>query len=604
MTAPHTHMSAAELASLQLPGLPSTESGIIRRAKGDGWPFVDRIGRGGGRLYAVADLPAEARAAVQARATARVPANLRPVGRPKGSDYFSRNIEVADAVEAILADRQLSAARILELLARRFPPATLPPRRTLARFIQKLESDKPALLAATRNPDLYKGQYKLALGRADGGVTHAHQVWEIDTTKADVLTKGGRKMILGLIDRWSRRARFMVAPSESGQAVRRLLIEAIREWGVVPETVKTDNGSGYINASIVSALDTLGIVHERCLPGTPEDKPYVERLFGTFTRERAELLGGYSGHNVAQAQALRSKAKKETGRAIVLPEMEPEELQAVLNAWVDGVYHQRVHSGINTTPMRRWLSSPVPARRAPSEDTLKIALSRFERVATVGKRGVVWKGGRYWAAALVPFVGRAVQVRRDEEDLGALFIFDEDGHFIDTAVNAERAGLSEQQFAQAAARQQAEWLSGAKAELREKKRRFRFEEARDQLLRDDAERAGKLTYFPTPTVERSTPQLDSIAVRPEPPMPSQARIEEAVRKMEPRRAAPTLSIAEKVAAADRIIGAAERGVEVDPDELKRARLFATTTAYRAEKTIIAHFGGAQTPAANDRRHSA
>ena len=264
----------------------------------------------------------------------------------------------------ILSQRQLAAPRILELLAQRF--AVLPSRRTLSRFIAKLEEDKAALLASTRNPDEFKSRYRVALGRADGSVTHANQVWELDTTKADVLTKGGRRMVLGLIDRYSRRARFLVANSESGQAVRRLLIETIRDWGVMPETVMTDNGSGYINASIVSALETLGIQHYRCPPGSPEKKPFIERLFGTFTRERAELLEGYSGHNVADAQALRAKARKESGRAVIVPELEPEELQRILDAWLDGVYHVRKHSSLPTSPFRRWgMSSTRPSWSAP-----------------------------------------------------------------------------------------------------------------------------------------------------------------------------------------------------------------------------------------------
>ncbi|MEA3017327.1 MAG: putative transposase [Sphingomonadales bacterium] len=600
-----THFSAAQLASLALPGLPKSKRGVQFLADRERWSWIERQGRGGGRLYSVLDLPEAARLALQQRRERLVPANLRPVGRPRGSDFFTKNPAVADAVEAILANRQLSAPRLLELLAQRFTIAEIPTRRTLARFIQKLEEQKAALLASTRNPDLYKSRFKLALGRADGGAEYAHQVWELDTTKVDVLTKGGRKMVFGVIDRYSRRARFMVGESESGQAVRRLLVETIQAWGVVPEMIATDNGCGYINKSIVTALETLGIRHWRCPPGTPEKKPFVERLFGTFTRERAALLGGFAGHNVAQAQQLRSKAKKETGRAVIVPELEPAELQAILDAWVDGVYHRREHSGIRTTPMQRWLASPVPARAAPAEEVLKMALSAYVGAFKVGKRGVQWKRGRYWAPALAPFIGRMVIVRRDEEDLGALFIFDEDGHYIDTAVNHERAGLSEEQFAREAARHQRTFMNAARAELRGKQARFRFEDARDGVLRRDAEEAGKLITLPPSTRSGSTPQLDSLARQPAPVLPSAARLEEAERRLAPRKSSREPTPKERVAWADRIIEADRLGAAVDADELKRARLFAQSTAYKAEKLISGHFGTApaQTPMFN-RRHSA
>lgn len=580
-----THLSAAQLASMELDGLPTTKRRVHAMAEREGWSWIERPGRGGGRLYAVADLPALARRDLTSRWISNTPTTLRAPGRPKGSDFFTRRPDVAQAVEAVLAEHKISAPRILELLETRFDE--LPSLRTLRRFILCLEREKPALIASARDPDGYKSRFRISLGRADGGVTHAHQVWELDTTKADVMTKGGRRMVLGVIDRWSRRARFIVAPSESGQSVRRLLVDTIRAWGVMPETVATDNGSGYINASIKTALEALGIEHRICPPGSPEKKPFVERLFGTFTRERATMLAGFAGHSVADAQKLRARARKLTGRAVIVPELEPADLQAILDAWVEGVYHQREHSALGMTPMQKWLSSPRAAAAAPSEDVLKVALSAYVGTHKIGKRGLVWKNGRYWTAELAAFVGRYVTVRRDEEDLGALFVFDEDGHFIGTAMNAERAGLSEEDFAKEARRQQASWMKQARAELRARQSAFSFEDARDALLRRDAERAVNVTALPLPTEVRTTRVMRSIADQPAPHLPSAARLEEALRQTpSPRRAE---SIADRVQRADAIIAAADRGEPVDADELRKARLYSTSTEYRAEKLTSAHF---------------
>lgn len=175
------------------------------RTGGTNFWVTRRAGRGGGWLYAISSLPAAARAAIEARRTQRVPANLRSVGRPKGSDFFTKHPEVADAVEAIITQRDLSDPAILDLLSRQFP--VLPSRRTLQRFRAALEEQNKALIASMRDPDLFKGRYKVALGRADGGITRANQRWEIDTTKADVMTRGGRVCILGLIDVYRSRRR-------------------------------------------------------------------------------------------------------------------------------------------------------------------------------------------------------------------------------------------------------------------------------------------------------------------------------------------------------------------------------------------------------------
>lgn len=588
-----SHVSALQLAEARLPGLPATESAVIRRARTENWSSIPRPGRGGGRLYAVADLPAAAREALLPKAPI---APSRPVGRPAGTDYFTRHPDVAAAVEAVLSERRLAAPRVLELLATRF--ALLPSRRSLQRFIAGLEASKPALLASARDPDLYRGRHRVALGRADGGVSRAHEMWEIDTTKADVHLAEGRMMVLGLIDRWSRLARFLVVPSESGQSVRRLLVGAMADWNVTPEEVATDNGAGFINASLKTALPALGVAHRVCPPGSPWKKPFVERLFGTFTRERAELLGGYSGHSVGEAQRLRAAAKHRTGRAAIAPEMTAAELQAVLDAWVAGVYHQREHGTTRHAPLVRARATPAPPRAAPGPDALRTALSALVGPRTVGKKGIVWRGGSYWSPQLPAFVGRTVLVRRDEDDLGALFVFDEDGRFVDTAVNHERAGLSEERFARWAQETQAEWMNRARAELRAKARDFSFERARDAVLRQDAEAAGKLVeLFPGQRAPHSTPTIDSLAEPPAPPRPDEAAIAAALARTAPAPKQPARTVDEKVAEADALIAAARRGEPVEERRLSAARLYADSPEYRTAKMLHAEFGAPQPAAA-------
>jgi len=584
-----THLSAQEIAALALDGLPETKRGVQLFAERAGWSSIPRVGRGGGRAFAVGDLPERARRDYHDRWAAQPVA--RAVGRPKGSDFFSRNPAVADAVEAIVAERDLPASRVRELLSTRF--ADLPCQRTVARFIARLEAEKPALLASTRDPDLFKGKFRLALGRADAAVTHAHQVWEIDTTRADVLCLEGRKSILGIVDVFSRRTFYLVVDSESALSVRRTLAACIAKWGVVPEVLRTDRGSGYINETIRTAVPYLGIEHDPVPPASGDKKPFVERMFGTFTRERAALLGGFAGHSVADAAKLRQAAKVRTGRAVVVPEMSAADLQGVIDAWLDGVYHVRAHAGIGMAPIARWTSSPRPARAAPDEGALKLLLSARVGVATVTKRGVVWKKGRYWAPALAAWMGRQVVLRRDEGDLGELYVFDDADRFIATAVNAERSGLSDQRFATEARRQQAAWMAEQRAELRQKQAAFRFEDARDALLRRDAEEAGKLVAFPARTAPHATPALDSLRdVAPE--RPSEAVLDAAVARTAPRAAAQTPE--QRIAETDRVLADHDAGRPVEPDALRRARAHERSAEYRADKIVRADFTQRRAPA--------
>lgn len=570
------YLSAQQIADLRLTGLPTTKFGINRRANADGWSYIDRPGRGGGRLYAITGLPAEAAADYAARIVDDGDNGETRRGRPRGSDRLTTDQDLREAITAALAERQISARNLAKhLAALGIAP---PPMRTLQRFMARIEEEQQALLASVRNPDRYRSKYRLALGTADADATYAHEVWEIDTTKADLMLQEGRKCVLGLIDRYSRRVRFEVVDSESAQSVRRFLINTIRAWGVMPARLKVDNGSGYVNATITTALELLGIVLDPCLPGHPYEKPHVERVFGTFQRDRTSLLGGFVGHNVAQAQELRSRARGKTGRPIILPELSAAEFQGIMDGWLDGEYHVRTHSSLRMTPMQKWQASPAGARRAPDEGTLRLALSAFVANQVVGKRGITWKRGRYWAAGLSAWMGRTVMVRRDEDDLGALFIFDEDGRYIDTAINHERAGMSEQQFAMQARMAHERFMASQKESLREMRRKFDIDAARDKMLRDEAEAARRIVHLTRTADPASTPMIDSVAPQAPVPVPG-ATTAEVVRLPTP----PMLTPFEQMAQTDATLAAADRGETVDPETLGKARIHATSDQYISTK---------------------
>lgn len=574
-----THLTAQEIADLKLDGLPGTARGITMRAGNDSWSHIDKPRKQGGRHFAIASLPEAAQADLQARWSGnrkvRRPANNNADdgrGRPS---FWAEHPDVADAVEAYLTYRKVSSTIIMEMLEEEF--AQLPSSRSLRRFMADFEKKRQVVLSSFRNPDQFKGKYRVSIGDMSRTALHAHHIWEIDTTPADIMTLQGRKAILGIIDRFSRRVRFMVCDSESAQSVRRFLISTIRAWGVMPQIIMTDQGSGFINKSITSALAILGIEPHPLPPGSPEKKPYIERVFGTFTRQRAEMLPGYLGHNVAEAQALRARARKETGKPVISAVLTPEQLQDALDGWADGRYYHRRHGTLKMSPMAKEQSSARIAAPAPDEDTLRKALSALVGPRTVGKRGIEWKGGRYWCPALVEHMGRTVSVRRDEEDLGALFIFDgEDKRFIGTAINAERSGLSEEEFARQARADQEHLMKVQRAELRTKQKRFRFEDAARNVLIADARAAGKVTSMPV--------------ARPAEPALTRKRTAKASTPVAVAKASwADKPIAEKVAEVDAVLAAHERGEAVDEAALRRARDFAQTTDYEVEKIMVAHF---------------
>lgn len=568
----------ADLAALELEGLPSTRQGLNALAARAGWRVAGQA-RGGAYLYEVTDDLAEAikQARRERLAAVRLPnsgnLNRRRAGRPKGSDYWSFNPDVADAVRLMRMEFKDPATTILEKLTGQFS-SRLPHLRTLQRFIDRIEEEELVALERVRNPDLYKSKYRVSLGRADGGETYAHEACELDTTPTDVLLIGGRFAILGVIDRWSRRARMIIAPSESAQSVRALLARAAHDWGALPGKIIVDNGSGYVNTTVKTACELLGIGHQPCLPGSPERKPFVERLFGTFTRARSAMIPGFVGHNVADAQRLRSREKKRSGLAEIIASVTPEEFQAILDAWIIGVYEAREHSTTRQSPLLRAMSSPIPARAAPDADELKRLLSAFVSSSVVGKRGIRWKGENYWHPMLIEHLGKPVHVRRDEGDLGMLFVFDDQNNFICDAINWQRSGFSEQEFALAANHDQKRWEREQSALNKARKRNFNIEEAKQQVLMRDAEAAGKLAYF-QPQKPASAKPVPAVAL---PPLP---RATATVHTLPAKRSAADIS--DQVRRADSIIARHNDGFAIDSDQLKWAQGFVTTASYRSFK---------------------
>jgi putative transposase len=582
-TAPSMLVTAAALAAMNVHGIPATKEGVRQLRVRENWPTVSGDGRV--QLIDVAALPDQYRlpilAAMQPRMQPKADnSDRRGAGRPSGTSFFDANPHVADAVTAWLGNHRYAATTIWDMLAaNNIRP--LPPIHTLRRFVKRIEQQLAVTLSAIRDPDTAKSKYRLALGRADGSSSYAHQYWELDTTKADVMTANGRRMILGVIDRYSRRTRFIVAPSESAQSVRNLLIRAISDWGVLPGTIIVDNGSGYINETVKTACAMLGIGHKPCPPASPERKPFVERLFGTFTRQRAVVLPGFTGHNVAQAQQLRARAKKATGRAEIFAEITAEDLQAVLDNWCIGVYETRVHSGIGMAPLAKAMQSPLAATAAPDREVVARALTAFVGNLIVGKRGLRWKGGRYWSAELAPFIGKAVHVRRDENDLGALLVFDDADQFIGTAINHERSGLGEQEFAMAARRHQAAHEKRAKADVKAAMRRYPIERARGELLRADAVAAGRLAVLPTPESNVQKTQKNAPAT---------------VHRL-PNASTPSShdQVAARVERAEWLIAQATEGHEIAENELAWAKAFVAGATYQWAKAEAAHAAGQPTP---------
>ena len=201
---------------------------------------------------------------------------------------------------------------------------------------------------------------------------------------------GGRKAILfAFLDdhsrlftgyRWARRE----------DTVR---LEAALRTGLaargIPASIYVDNGSAFVDKQLLRACASLGIrlVHSR--PGQPAGRGKIERLFRT----------------------VRDQFLVEIGSGRELDDL--VELNTLFTAWVETVYHRRVHSETGQTPL-----GPVVGRsrrRCRRRRQLREAFLWSEwrtvtKTATVGLHGNLYEVD-------TALVGRKVELVFDPFDL-------------------------------------------------------------------------------------------------------------------------------------------------------------------------------------------
>jgi hypothetical protein len=169
------------------------------------------------------------------------------------------NPKVREEIERFIWSEHLCRyVDIYNHLRIKFPKETLPSYsavRNYAKYYQ--EQNRAALVLKFEGvKGLRDRGMDVALGRRDEDVHRPNQRWEVDTTVADLLTgrnvsdvvlltkDGKRCKIIGIIDVYSRLAKFYLTEKETALEVGRVLRDRMLDWGF-PEEIVIDNGATY-----------------------------------------------------------------------------------------------------------------------------------------------------------------------------------------------------------------------------------------------------------------------------------------------------------------------------------------------------------------------
>jgi len=440
----------------------------------------------------------------------------------QGSTSLSK--EQQDLAIALLVSRPHCKINTIEQgMQARFNGQT-PHCSAIRRFVNRWKIEHASLFLYRTNQDAWRDQHMLAFGDASEQIERVNQRWEFDSTPADVMLVDGRHCVIGVIDVCSRRFKLLVSKTSKSTAVAALTRRAILDWGV-PEEVKTDNGSDYVSDHLVGIFDALRIEQLLCPPFTPDAKPHIERAFKTFSHGIVELLPGYIGHNVTDRkdiEARRSFAERLTRKREPGVEIDPvevrmtaEELQVLCDRWVEAMYHQNKHRGLdNRTPaemVRIWQGTE---RRISDERALDVLMAEApRRTCTVNKKGIKVNHRYYISDALasLDLSRMKVRVKLDPTDFGTIYVFAESGKFLCTAIDPLRLGHNRAEIAAKSKAIQKQIMREGSKELKKLAKVQAVERIDMEILEHREAQIANIIEMPKRSEEYTTPALTEAA---------------------------------------------------------------------------------------------
>lgn len=309
------------------------------------------------------------------------PVRRRDAGVPRTAGEI---LELAAALRREAPAR--SAAQIAEIVHR--TRGWEVSERTLQRFFAEVGLDRARL----------EGRHR-AYGRFEAAA--CGDLWTADAWDGPALAElGGRHaQLFSILDDRSRLIAHGAFYADVGEwSFQRCLRAAIVRRGI-PRTLYVDLGSAFVaqQLKLICARLSIRITHSKA--GRPQGRGKKERHYRTVAEQFGVEIG------VVGVDTL-------------------QQLNHYWAAWVEQVYHHRVHRSTGQTPLQRWMAGPSSLRETPDPGRLaEVFLWSVNRRVT-GTRTVSLHGNVYEVDPVL--VGRRVELRYDPTDLTSIAVFHHD----------------------------------------------------------------------------------------------------------------------------------------------------------------------------------
>ncbi|MER6589464.1 MULTISPECIES: integrase [Micromonospora] len=192
-----------------------------------------------------------------------------------------------------------------------------------------------------------------------------------------------------------------VLPHRRLLAIDERLEHAAARPVIVPATIVVDQGKVFISRNFRASCAALGINFQPTHPGSPAEKPHIEKMMSAVGTLFAQFVSGYTGSNTERR-----------GRKVeAQPLWSMLELQELLDEWLVAAWQNRPHDGLRdpAAPGRMFTPNEKYAALVESAGYVPVALSADDYIEllpacwkAINAYGVKLKHRTYDAEALNP----------------------------------------------------------------------------------------------------------------------------------------------------------------------------------------------------------
>jgi putative transposase len=147
---------------------------------------------------------------------------------------------------------------------------------------------------------------------------------------------------------------------------------------IVPETIVCDQGKVFVSSNFRTACASLGISCQPAHPGTPTDKPHIERQLESVATLFSQFVSGYVGRS---AEYRGRKVEDEPLWSLL-------ELQELFDEWTVAVWQNRPHDGLcdPAAPGRAFTPNEKYAALIEAAGYVSVALSAEDYIELLPAR--------------------------------------------------------------------------------------------------------------------------------------------------------------------------------------------------------------------------